>query len=119
MDICSILNLDCIFSTLDEPPKLALDVILADLDSADLADHGRIEHALFFCGPVGGRMALKPEFAESEIAGLEGWKGMFLAFIESKFVIGTVKARMAEPLAPRYGGKRWIETESVIAWNES
>lgn len=60
MNICSILNLNGIFSTLDEPPKLPLDVILADFDSADLANHSRVEDSLFFCTLVGRRVTLKP-----------------------------------------------------------
>ncbi len=62
MNICSILNLNGIFSTLDEPPKLALDVVLADFNSTDLADHSWIEDALFFCTLVGRRrrVTLKP-----------------------------------------------------------
>jgi len=60
MNICSILDLNSVFSTLDEPPKLALDVILADFDSADLANHSRIKDSLFFCALVGRRVTLKP-----------------------------------------------------------
>lgn len=60
MNISSILDLNGIFSTLDEPPKLALNVVLADFDSADLADHSRIEDTLFFCTLVGRWVTLKP-----------------------------------------------------------
>jgi len=60
VNICSILNLNGIFSTLDEPPKLALDVVLADPNSADLANHSWIEDCFFFCAPVGRRVTLKP-----------------------------------------------------------
>lgn len=62
MNICPIFNLNSILSTLDEPPKLALDVVLADFNSTDLADHSRIEDFLFFYTLVGRRrrVTLKP-----------------------------------------------------------
>ena len=60
MNICSVLDFNGVFSTLDEPPKLALNVVLADFDSTDLADHSRIEDTLFFGTLVGRWVTLKP-----------------------------------------------------------